>query len=449
MPGPSAQESTVADVVVERLRAWGVTRMFGYSGDGIDGLMGALQRDGGIEFVQARHEESAAFMACAHAKYTGDLGVVTSTQGPGAIHLLNGLYDAKLDHKPVLAIIGQQRRSVLGSAYQQEIALPLLFSDVAAQYLTTIEVPEQVPSVVDRAIRVALSTRSPTCLVFPHDVQTAPAPELPAREHGVIHTATGWEPPVVVPPAEALERAAAVLNAGRRVAIVVGQGAATAASQVAAVADVLGAGVAKALLGKAVLPDDLPYVTGAIGHLGTTASQVLVDGCDTLLLIGTNEPYTEFLPPPGQARGVQIDIDGRNVGNRYPTEINLVGDAGATLDRLLPLLRAKPDRTWRHVVESAVADWWTDSERRALAPGCPLNPQRLVWELSPRLPDDALLAVDVGSITYWYARHLRLRGTMQAHLSSTLASMGSAMPYAVAAKLAYPGRLVVALAGDG
>jgi pyruvate dehydrogenase (quinone) len=442
--------ATVADAVVERLRAWGVRRIFGYSGDGINGFLGALQRAGDIEFVQARHEESAALMACAHAKYTGELGVVTSTQGPGAVHLLNGLYDAKLDRKPVLAIIGQQHRSVLGSAYQQEIDLPVLFADVAAQYSATIDDPEQVPLVVDRAVRVAHATSSPTCLVFPHDVQKAEAAALPDRAHGTIHTAVGVEPARVVPSDDALRRAADVLSSGTRVAILAGQGTRNAGRQLIEVADRLGAGVAKALLGKPAIPDDLPFVTGAVGHLGTTASQALMDGCDTLLLVGTNEPYTEFLPRPGQARAVQIDIDARNLGSRYPTEVNLVGDAALTLEALLPLLEPSGDGAWRELVEAEVAGWWTDAERRATAElDGALNPQRLLWELSSRLPDDALLAVDVGSVTYWYARLIRLRAGMDAHLSSTLASMGSAMPYAIAAKLAYPGRLVVALAGDG
>jgi pyruvate dehydrogenase (quinone) len=442
--------STVADAMVERLKAWGVHRIFGYSGDGINGFMGALQRAGGDPgFVQARHEEMAAFMATGHAKFTGGLGVCTATQGPGAVHLLNGLYDAKLDHTPVLAIVGQQTSTVLGSAYQQEIDLHGLFKDVASAFLQTIATPEQVPMVIDRAIRVALAERQPTCLIFPHDVQDRPAAGPPQRGHGIVPGAVGYEPARPVPDDDVLDRAADILNAGERVAILIGQGARGAASEVTEVADRLGAGVAKALLGKPVLSDDLPFVTGALGHLGTTASWELMAQCDTLLMVGTNEPWTEFLPAPGQARGIQIDIDGRNLGVRYPTELNLVGDARATLAALAPRLEPKPNRAWRQQVERWVRHWWTDSERRAHAPADPLNPQLPFWELSARLPDDAILAVDVGSCTYWYARCIRMRGTMQASLSSTLASMGSAMPYAIAAKLAYPDRLVVALAGDG
>jgi pyruvate dehydrogenase (quinone) len=442
--------TTVADAVVERLRAWGVHRVFGYSGDGINGFMGALARAGGDPgFVQARHEEMAAFMATGHAKFTGGLGVCTATQGPGAIHLLTGLYDAKLDHTPVLAIVGQQTTTVLGSSYQQEIDLHALFGDVASAFLQTIATPEQVPMLVDRAVRIAFATRQPTCLIFPHDVQDAPAADLPARAHGIVPGALGFEPARPVPADDALDRAAEILNAGERVAVLIGQGARGAAVEVVDVADRLGAGVAKALLGKPVLSDDLPFVTGALGHLGTTASWRLMSGCDTLLMIGTNEPWTEFLPPAGQARGIQIDIDGRNLGFRYPTELNLVGDARATLAALAPRLVPKQDRAWRRQVEEWVGEWWRETDRRAHEPADPLNPQLPFWELSARLPDDAVLAVDVGSCTYWYARCIRLRGAMQASLSSTLASMGSAMPYAVAAKLAFPDRLVIALAGDG
>jgi pyruvate dehydrogenase (quinone) len=440
----------VADALIARLRDWDIHRIFGYSGDGIDPILGAMHRAGGDpQLITARHEEAAAFMATAHAKWTGGTGCCLATHGPGAIHILNGLYDAKLDKKPVVAIIAQQHRSALGSGYQQEIDAQTLFKDVCSQYLSTVTTPEQLHLVVDRAVRTAQATRSPTCVILPHDVQQLEMPDAPQHTHAVITTAVGWEPPRVVATDRALAAATTVLDAGDRVAIVIGQGAAAAAEEVRAVADALGAGVAKALLGKPVLPDDLPFVTGAVGHLGTTASEFLMRECDTLLLVGTNEPYTEFLPAPGQARAVQIDIDGRNLGSRYPTEVNLAGDAKETLAALLPRLAMRDRGAWRERVEAAVARWWEIAERRARREADPLNPQLLFHELSPRLPDDALLAVDVGSTTYWYARHLRMRGTMQAHLSSTLASMGSAMPYAVAAKLAFPDRLVVGLLGDG
>jgi pyruvate dehydrogenase (quinone) len=440
----------VADALVDRLRAWAIDRIFGYSGDGIDPILSALRRAGGHpQLVTARHEESAAFMATAHAKWTGATGCCLATHGPGAIHLLNGLYDAKLDKKPVLAIVAQQHTTVLGAGYQQEIDARTLFKDVCSSYLNTVTAPEQLHLVVDRAVRTAQATRSPTCVIIPHDVQQLEMPEELPRKHGMIATSVGWAPPRVIPPDDALDAAAAVLNAGQRVAIVAGQGAAAAAPELTAIAGRLGAGVAKALLGKAVLSDDLPFVTGAVGHLGTTASEFLMSGCDTLLMVGTNEPYTEFLPKPGQARAVQIDIDGRNLGSRYPTEVNLAGDATETLRGLLPRLEQRDRSAWRTQVENAVADWWKIAERRAQRAADPVNPQLPFHELSPRLPDHALLAVDVGSTTYWYARHIRMRGTMAAHLSSTLASMGSAMPYAVAAKCAHPDRLVVALLGDG
>jgi len=439
----------VADALVARLHEWGIERIFGYSGDGIDPILGALRRAGKPELVTARHEESAAFMATAHAKWTGGTGCCIATHGPGAIHLLNGLYDAKLDKRPVVAIVAQQHRSALGSGYQQEIDANSLFKDVCSAFLQTVTVPEDLHLVVDRAVRAAQTTRSPTAIIVPHDVQQLEMPDELPQQHGVVVTSTGWRPGRLQPDDDAVAAAATLLDEAERPAILVGQGAAGARDEVRALAERLGAGVAKALLGKAVLSDDLPYVTGAVGHLGTTASEWMMQHCDALLMVGTNEPYTEFLPPPGQARAVQIDVDGRWLGSRYPTEVNLHGDAAASLSALLDRLGRGPRDAWRADVERAVADWWRIAERRARRPAEPLNPQLLFHELSSRLPDDALLAVDVGSVTYWYARHIRQRGTITGHLSSTLASMGSALPYAVAAKLAFGDRLVVALAGDG
>jgi pyruvate dehydrogenase (quinone) len=440
----------VSDQLLDRLEAWGVKRIFGYPGDGINGFFGALRRAGDrFELIQARHEEMAAFMACAHAKYTGEIGVCVSTSGPGAIHMLNGLYDAKLDHQPVLALVGQQSRAALGSSYLQEVDLPALFKDVAHEYVQMATSPEQVRHLLDRAVRTALAERTPTCLVLPTDVQELEAVPEPPHEHFMAHSAVGWSPPRVLPADDDLRRAADVLNAGERVAMLVGQGALGAGDEVAQVADVLGAGVAKALLGKPVLPDDLPFVTGSLGLLGTKPSWDLMMGCDTLLMVGSGFPYAEFLPEEGQARGVQIDIDGRQLGLRYPMELNLTGDSAETLRALLPLLRRKEDRSWREKIEGGVADWWKTLEARAMADAEPLNPQRVFWELSPRLPEDCLLAVDSGSATNWYARDLKLRGSMFGTVSSTLASMGCAVPYAIAAKLAHPTRPVIAMAGDG
>ncbi|GGO79622.1 thiamine pyrophosphate-requiring protein [Nocardioides deserti] len=449
-----AEERLVADLVVERLRAWGVPRVFGYSGDGINGLMGALRRAGGDPaFVQARHEENAALMAVGHAKYAGGIGVVTSTQGPGAVHLLNGLYDAKLDHQPVVAIVGQQQTTVLGSEYQQEIDLTSLFKDVAAQYVATVLDPEQAAMVVDRAFRTALATRSPCVVVLPHDVQVQPAPAVPSHEHGVVPTAPQWRPPRVLPADDDLAEAAAVLNAGERVALLVGQGAKDAGELVRAVAERLGAGVTTSLLGKPWWDETLPTSCGVMGHLGTTASAWLMDHCDTLLMIGTNDPWTEFYPAPGQARAVQVDIDGRHLGNRYPVEVGLVGDAAETLTALLPLLEERADPTWRTNVTAQVERWHRIAEERASgdigAAARPLSPERVVRALTPRLPAEAQVSVDVGSVVYWYARHLTLPPGVPAHLSSTLASMGSGLPYGLAAKLEAPDRPVVALVGDG
>jgi pyruvate dehydrogenase (quinone) len=440
---------TVSDVLVERLSAWGVDRVFGYSGDGIDGVMGALRRAGKPAFVQARHEETAAFMAVAHAKYTGQVGVCLSTQGPGAVHLLNGLYDAKLDSRPVVAIVGQQASTVLGSAYQQEIDLVRLFGDVCAQFVQAAHTPEQVPMLVDKAFRTAIATRSPTCVVLPHDVQSRPAPDPAAHEHGVLVTSPGLRPARVVPHEEDVRAAAELLGSGDRVAFLVGQGGYGAAAEIVELADRLGAGVTASLLGKPVLDETLPFHTGVMGHLGTTASTELMRGCDTLLLIGTNDPWTEFYPAPGQARAVQIDIDGRRLGVRYPVEVPLLGDAAETLRALLAAVKPRDNQRWRHQVEDWVRHWHEIAEARAGAPAEPMNPQYVVRSLSGRLPADAQVSVDVGSVVYWYARHLRLPDGVPAHLSSTLASMGCGLPYGIAAKLADPGRPVVTLAGDG
>lgn len=441
---------TVGDFLFGRLHAWGVRRVFGHPGDGINGLIGALDRLGGdIEYVQAVHEELAAFMACAHAKFTGGLGVCLATSGPGAIHLLNGLYDARLDHQPVLAIVGQQARSALGGDYQQEVDLLSLFKDVASDYVQMLTVPEQARHLVDRAVRIALDRRSVTCLIVPNDVPDLEAVPAPPREHGRLRTGIGFTAPALQPDAQALQRAADVLNAGERVAILIGAGAIGADEEVMAVAERLGAGVAKALLGKAALPDGLPYVTGAIGVLGTHPSWVLMNDCDTLLMVGSSFPYSEFLPPEGQARGVQIDIDGRRINLRYPMEVGLIGDARLSLQALLPLLQPRQEHAWRERIESEVRQWWEVIEARAMTPAKPINPQRVFWELSPRLPEKCILTCDSGTSAVWFARDLKLRPGMLASLSGGLASMGCALPYALAAKLAHPDRCVIALLGDG
>jgi pyruvate dehydrogenase (quinone) len=440
----------VADFILERLRAWDVHRIYGYPGDGINALLGALDRaKGDPELIQVRHEEMAAFMACGHAKFSGQVGVCLATSGPGAIHLLNGLYDAKLDHQPVVAIVGQQGRPALGGEYQQEVDLVTLFKDVAHEYVQMATHPAQIRHLVDRALRIALSQRTVTTLVIPNDVASENAIETPPHQHGTIHSVAGYSPPMVRPEEDDLQRAAEILNDGKKVAILVGQGAMDATDEVIDVADTLGAGIAKALLGRAVVPDDIPYVTGSIGLLGTRPSWELMANCDTLLMVGSSFPYSEFLPEEGKARGVQIDIDPRLIGIRYPVEVQLIGDARRTLRGLRPLLERKTDRSWQEQIVSWVEDWWQVVERRAHDDADPINPQRVFWELSSRLPDRCILTSDSGSAANWFARDLRLRRGMMASLSGTLATMGPGVPYAIAAKFAHPDRPVIALVGDG
>jgi pyruvate dehydrogenase (quinone) len=440
----------VADFILERLTEWGVPRVYAYPGDGINALLGAFDRaEGKPEFIQVRHEEMAAFMACGHAKWTGEVGVCMATSGPGAIHLLNGLYDAKLDHQPVVAIVGQQARSALGGDYQQEVDLQSLFKDVAHEYVHVMMEPEQTRHLIDRAVRIALDQRTVTCVIVPNDVASLKAVEQPPNDHGTIHSSVGYTRPKVVPRDDDLDRAAEILNAGEKVAMLIGQGAMHASAEVIETAELLGAGVAKALLGKAALPDDLPFVTGSIGLLGTKPSWDLMMDCDTLLMVGSSFPYSEFLPPEGRAKGVQIDLDGRLIGIRYPMDVQLVGDSTETLRALLPRLKRKEDRSWRTNIEHGIEDWWRVMEARAMEEADPINPQRLFWELSKRLPDNAIVSADSGSSANWYARDLKLRKGMMASLSGTLATMGPGIPYAIAAKFAHPDRPAIALVGDG
>ncbi len=439
---------TVGDFFVERLYDWGVRTIFGYPGDGINGVLGALNRaDKKIRFIQVRHEEMAAFMACAHAKFTGELGVCLSTGGPGATHLITGLYDAKLDHMPVLAITGQAPRTARGAHYQQELNLDRMFADVA-DYVQEAEAPAQVRHMVDRGMRIAIAGRGVAVLILPGDLQDEPY-EAPQRHHGSVLSGIGYRKPQVIPYLADLQQAADILNAGKKVAILVGAGALGATDEVIAVADRLGAGVAKALLGKAALPDDLPWVTGSIGYLGTEPSYDMMMHCDTLLMIGSGFPYTEFLPKEGQARAVQIDIDPGMLSVRYPAEVNLHGDSAQTLGALLPLLHQKTDGAWRERIEDHVRDWWVTMRERAMMSANPINPQRVAWELSPRLPDAAIITSDSGSCANWYARDLRIRRGQMCSLSGGLASMGAAVPYAIAAKFAHPHRPVIAMVGDG
>jgi pyruvate dehydrogenase (quinone) len=441
--------STVADYLLERLRAWDVQHVFAYAGDGINGILAAWGRaDNKPQFVQARHEEMAAFEAVGYAKFTGRFGVCMATSGPGAIHLLNGLYDAKLDHVPVVAIVGQTNRSAMGGSYQQEVDLLSLFKDVASQYAQMVTVPEQLPNVLDRAIRTAVAERAPTVLIIPADVQELDY-SAPTHAFKMVPSSLGVEWPVTSPDDEAIRRAAEVLNSGTKVAILAGQGARGARRELEELAEILGAGVAKPLLGKDVLSDDLPYVTGAIGLLGTRPSYEMMRHCDTLLTVGSSFPYTQFLPGFGQARAVQIDIDGKFIGMRYPHEVNLVGDAAATLRALIPHLKRQEDRSWREAIEAGVAGWWRSMDAEADVPADPVNPMLVFRELSARLPADAIVTADSGSSANWYARQLRFRGDVRGSLSGNLATMGPGVPYGIGAKFGHPDRPVIVFAGDG
>ena len=438
----------VAEFVWKRLHEWGLTRVYGYPGDGVGGLDVALEKAKDfMHYVQVRHEEMAAFMASAHAKFTGGVGLCYATSGPGAIHLLNGLYDAKADHVPVVAIVGQQSRMSLGASYQQEVDLQNLFSDVS-EYVVTGTLPGQVRTAIDRAVRIAQAKRAVCTVILPNDLQEMAFHE-PPMAHGATHTGVGFPGQAVVPEPADLRRAADILNSGKKVAMLVGAGALGATDEVIATAQRLNAGVAKALLGKAAVPDTLSFVTGSLGLLGTKPSWDLMKECDTLLMVGSAFPYSEFLPEPGKARGVQIDINGSNLSLRYPMEYSLVGDSAATLRALLPLLQQNTETAWREKIEREVADWWKTLEERAMVSADPINPQRIFHELSPRLPDGAIMTGDSGSVANWYARDIRMRRGMMGSLSGGLASLGAATPYAVAAKMAYPDRPVIGFIGDG
>ena len=439
----------VSEFVWHRLNEWGIKRVYGYPGDGVGGLDVALERARDtMQYVQVRHEEMAAFMASAHAKFTGEVGLCYATSGPGAIHLLNGLYDAKMDHVPVVAVVGQQARSAIGAHYQQEVDLQSLFKDVAADFVAMASVPTQVRHLIDRAVRIASTRRTVTCVILPNDLQELDYKD-PPLVHGTTHTGIGYAGPARLPSEDTLRAAAEVLNAGTKVAMLVGAGALGATDEVIAVAEKLQAGVAKALLGKAAVPDDLPFVTGGIGLLGTKPSWDLMQGCDTFLMVGSAFPYSEFLPKPGSARGVQIDIDGTRTSLRYPMEINLIGDSATTLRALLPMLTQKEPGRWRADIERDVAGWWKTLDDRAMQPADPINPQRVFRELSPRLPDNCILTGDSGSVANWYGRDLKMRRGMMGSLSGSLASLGAATPYAMAAKMAFPERTVIAFIGDG
>ena len=388
---------SVGDYILRRLREWGVQQVFAYPGDGINGLLAAFAKaEDRPRFIQARHEEMSALAAVGYAKFSGQVGVCMATSGPGAIHLLNGLYDAKLDGAPVVALVGQQLRSVLGSEYQQEVNLERLFADVAAQYATTVVAPEQVPAAIDQAFRTALATRTPTVVILPHDVQTSPAAE-PSAEHGHVTTAAEYRPPRVVPASDDLDAAASVLGSGTKPVVLLGQGARASADEVVAFAERIGAAVVTSLLGKPYVDESLPFVAGTMGHLGTTASARVMAECDTLLIVGSSDPWTEFYPAPGQARAVQIDLDGRAVGRRYPIEVGLVGDAGETVQMLAERMPRADVDPWRTRVRELVSEWRRISDARAEVAADPVNPEYAIRALNTHLPEDALVALDVGA----------------------------------------------------
>jgi pyruvate dehydrogenase (quinone) len=450
--GSQSMKKIASDLLVERLIDWGVDTVFGLPGDGINGIMEGFRRhQEQIRFVLVHHEEAAAFMACGYAKSSGRLGVCLATSGPGGIHLLNGLYDAKLDHMPVLAITGMQETQLLGTGYQQEVDLYRLFSDVAG-YDAFVHTPGQIPALVDLAVRHALARRTVAHLTVPNDLQVAAADEAPyegvapAREPStaaVMIAAPG------LPRQGDLQRAAEVLNSGQRVVLLAGAGALHARAEVIAVAEVLGAPIVKTLPGKAVVPDDHPLTTGGIGLLGTKPSEEAMEEADTLFMVGTNFPYTKHLPAPGQVRTVQVESDPVRVGNRVPTEVPLVGDAKETLAALLPLLVRQTDRKYLETAQSSMADWRKQMEALEANTDDPIQPQYLMRTIDRLAADDAILTSDSGTIATWSARHFDIRGTRQFYLSGNLATMAPGLPYAMAAQWAYPGRQCIAFVGDG
>lgn len=443
--------TTVSDFIIDRLIASGLHRYYGFPGDGIGGFDGALERaeraGKDFRYIRPTHEEIASFMATAHAKFTGELGVCIATSGPGAVHLLNGLYDARQDHQGVVAIVGQQARVSLGSDFQQQIDLERVFQDVAG-YVETVTTPMQAQLVLDRAIRVATAEKCPCVVVLPADVQNLEM-EQPTADHFIARTGRGAPSTRIVPPVDEIDRAAAVLNAGTKVAMLVGAGAVGATDEILAVADKLGAGVITSLLGKDVVPGDVPYHTQQAGLLGSRPSHDLLRDCDTFFMIGSNYPYTEFLPETGQARGVQIDLSPENLSLRYPMEVELLGDARSTLAALADRLEYKEDRSWQDGVIDGVRDWDEVMASLADVEGEPVNPRYVYTELNRRLPENAVVTADAGSTADWYGNHIKLGRNMMGNLSGSMASMLASMPYAVAAKFAHPERPVVCTIGDG
>jgi pyruvate dehydrogenase (quinone) len=440
---------TAADILVEVLLDWRVDTVFGMPGDGINGIMESLRkRQDAIRFVQVRHEESAAFMACGYAKFTGRLGVCLATAGPGGLHLLNGLYDAKLDGQPVLAITGMPYHDLIGTRTQQDVELDKVFADVA-EYSIRIMGPTHVENVAHLACRTALLRRGVSHITFPVDLQEREIKGERSKRNVPGHMSDVLAHSARLPHEGDLAQAADILNQGKKVVILAGRGALHAGAELEQVADILGAPIVKALLGKAVVPDDSPFTTGTAGLLGTLPSQEAMETCDTLLMVGTSFPYIEFLPKPGEARGVQIELDPTRLGLRYPIEVGLVGDSQRTMQALLPMLQRHEDRQFLETAQQGMAKWWALMEERGTRPDVPMKPQVVAWELGRRLQDDAIVCADSGTIATWWARQIRVKRGQMYSLSGTLASMANGLPYAMAAQIAYPEREVVLFAGDG
>ena len=448
----SPVETSVGEAVARRLIDWGIDTVFGLPGDGINGLMEGFRRvRDQVRFVLVQHEEAAAFMACGYAKATGRIGVCVATSGPGAIHLLNGLFDAKMDHVPVLALTGMQETSVLGTHYQQEVHTPLLYQTVA-DYNLMVTNPQQVPGVVDIAIRTALVNRTVSHLTFPNDIQVAPASQMPYRHVGPGATSTSTpvaSRPAVAPDPDELAAAAEVLNSGRKVAILVGVGARDAGAEVIDVADALGAPIVKTLPGKHVVPDDHPLCMGGLGLLGTKPSEEVMEECDTLLMVGTSYPYGTYLPEPGQARVVQIDVDASRIGLRLPVEAAVTADARVALSQLRPMLQSRSDRTFLAKHQRGRDAWLADMKALQDVNRDPIAPQYLMGCIDDLADDDAVLTCDSGTIATWAARHWTIRGGREFYLSGNLATMAPGLPYAIAIQLAFPQRQVIAFVGDG
>jgi pyruvate dehydrogenase (quinone) len=441
---------TASDVLVECLIDWGVEVVFGLPGDGINGIIEALRtHQDNIRFLQVRHEETAAFMACGYAKYTGKLGVCLATSGPGAIHLLNGLYDARLDGQPVLAITGMQYHDLIGTFTQQDVETDKLFMDVCV-YNERIMGPTHVQNVLDLACRTALAYRGVAHVTIPVDFQEEKVHNWDRSKRNVANFTNAVRTQSYKVPADGeLHRAAEILNQGKKVAILAGRGALGTGEQLEQVAELLAAPIAKPLLGKSVIPDDSPYTTGPVGLLGTASSQEVMEECDTLLMVGTSFPYLEYMPKPGQAKGVQIEIDPKRIALRYPVDVGLVGDSKTVLEHLLPLLQRKEDRGFLKMAQAGMKDWWERMEKEATRMDKPMKPQVPAWELGKRLRDDAIVSCDSGTIATWWARHIPARKGQMHSLSGTLATMAPGLPYTLAAQVAYPNRQCVAFVGDG